>query len=72
MSVKTTPQTFTDEPGKPYRPTTMSHAPAVLSENLFHDTKSHVKFLGSQKGREMIAEIHYQGIVAFFDEMQKS
>ena len=72
MSVKTTPQTFTDEPGKKYRPTTMSHAPAVLSENLFHDTKSHVKFLGSQKGREMIAEIHYQGIVAFFDEMQKS
>lgn len=72
MSVKTTPQTFSDEPGKKYRPTTMSHAPAVLSENLFHDTKSHVKFLGSQKGREMIAEIHYQGIVAFFDEMQKS
>lgn len=72
MSVKTKPQTFTDEPGKKYRPTTMSHAPAVLSENLFHDTKSHVKFLGSQKGREMIAEIHYQGIVAFFDEMQKS
>lgn len=72
MSVKTKPQTFSDEPGKKYRPTTMSHAPAVLSENLFHDTKSHVKFLGSQKGREMIAEIHYQGIVAFFDEMQKS
>lgn len=36
--------------------------PAVLTENLFMDNENDCRFLISDKGRETIAEIHYQGI----------
>lgn len=70
MVVKTEPQVFTSS-SNGYRPTTYSKAPSVLSENLFHDTKEHVKFLGSKKGRTAIVNLHYEGIVKFFDEINK-
>lgn len=68
--VYTEPQTFTSSRNG-YRPTTFPKAPSVLSENLFHDTKSHVKFLGSKEGRDAIVNLHYDGIVKFFEEINK-
>jgi N-acetylmuramoyl-L-alanine amidase len=75
MSVHTTPKTFNHERNgrcaNGIRPTTFSYAPSVLSENLFHDTKSHIKFLASQKGRDIIVNLHYNGILEFFDKVPK-
>lgn len=39
--------------------------PAVLTENLFQDNKEDVSFLLSQKGKETIVNIHYNGIVKY-------
>ncbi len=36
-----------------------SKSPAVLSENLFMDTEQDFRFINSERGRELIAQIHY-------------
>jgi N-acetylmuramoyl-L-alanine amidase len=70
IKVEIKPKTFNErETDKGIRPTTFSKAPAVLSENLFHDTKEHVQFLASKEGRDAIVNLHYEGIVNFFNEM---
>lgn len=38
--------------------------PAVLTENLFYDNKKEVQFLQSEEGREAIAQIHVNAILA--------
>lgn len=44
--------------------------PSVLSKNLFHTTKAHVKFLASKTNREKIAQAHFDGIEQFFKDME--
>ena len=63
--VKDTPLTFTESKDG-YRGLTYSKAPAVLTENLFHNTKSHVKMLGTAEGRNVIVQGICNGIEQFF------
>lgn len=70
-AIKTTPLIFTKSKNG-IRPTTFSKPPTILSENMFHTSKEGVKFLGSKKGRQMLAEVHALGILDFFDEIQKT
>ena len=71
MSVHNKPKTFEDRiTSNGIRPTTYSHAPTVLSENLFHDTKSHVEFLAKKEGRDAIVKLHYDGIEEFFRKVK--
>lgn len=44
--------------------------PAVLSENLFHNTKEHVRFLGTRRGREILVNGHVNGIIDFFNNIK--
>lgn len=44
---------------------TKSHCPAVLTENLFMDTERDCRFLLSDFGRDMIAEMHVDAIRAY-------
>mgnify|MGYP003524248588 FL=1 len=39
--------------------------PAVLTENLFQDNKEDVKFLLSNEGKEIIANIHVNAILEY-------
>ena len=39
-----------------------TRCPAVLTENLFQDTKSDVAFLQSEEGRQAIVNLHVEGI----------
>lgn len=39
--------------------------PAILTENLFQDNKEDVDFLLSDKGKQTIVDIHYNGIVKY-------
>ena len=38
---------------------------AVLTENLFQDNKEDVNFLLSEKGKQAIVDVHYNGIVKY-------
>jgi N-acetylmuramoyl-L-alanine amidase len=70
MSVHLTPKTFENrKTTKGIRPTTYCLAPTVLSENLFHDTKTHVEFLSTKEGRDAIINSHFNGIEEFFRQM---
>lgn len=71
MSVHEEPKEFTNETKSGYRPTTFCKAPSVLSENLFHNTQTHIQFLASQKGRDAIVRLHYEGIMDFFANVPK-
>lgn len=42
-----------------------TNCPAVLSENLFQDNKEDVEFLLSDKGKEAIVNLHYNGILEY-------
>lgn len=39
--------------------------PAILTENLFMDTEKDCRYMMSEKGRQEIAEIHYNSILKF-------
>lgn len=68
MTVEDKPKTF----GKRYPEIgdMLVTPPAVLSENLFHDTKEHVRFLGTRKGREILVNAHVDGIEKFFGNFE--
>ena len=40
-----------------------THCPAVLTENLFMDTKKDCQFIMSESGRDAIAKLHLDGIL---------
>ena len=42
-----------------------TNCPAVLTENLFQDNKEDVEFLLSEKGKQIIVDIHYNAIVNY-------
>lgn len=42
-----------------------TNCPAVLTENLFQDNKEDVSFLLSEKGKQTIVDVHYNGIVKY-------
>ena len=42
--------------------------PAVLTENMFMDTKSEVEFLQSEEGIERLLKIHVNGIRRYFED----
>lgn len=46
-----------------------SECPAVLTENLFQDTKTDVDFLLSDKGREAIISLHVKGITNYIKSL---
>ena len=39
--------------------------PAVLTENLLQDNKDDVDFLLSEKGKQAIVDVHYNGIIKY-------
>lgn len=41
--------------------------PAILTENLFQDNKEDVDFLLSEKGKQAIVDVHYNGIVKYLN-----
>ena len=47
-----------------------TNCPAVLTENLFQDNKDDVEFLLSEKGREIITNIHVKGILEYIKKIQ--
>lgn len=44
--------------------------PAVLTENLFQDSKNDVEYLLSDEGRHVISRLHLEGIMRYFDDKQ--
>lgn len=42
--------------------------PAVLTENMFQDTKSEVEYLNSEEGKEQLLRIHVNGIRRWFED----
>lgn len=42
-----------------------TNCPAVLTENLFQDNKDDVSFLLSEKGKQSIVDVHYNGIIKY-------
>lgn len=42
-----------------------TNCPAVLTENMFQDNKEDVKFLLSERGKELIVATHIQGILKY-------
>lgn len=46
---------------------TKTNCPAVLTENLFQDNKTDVKFLLSDEGKHAIERIHIEGIIKFIE-----
>ena len=46
---------------------TKTNSPAVLTENLFQDNKTDVKFLLSDEGKHAIERIHVEGIIKFIE-----
>jgi hypothetical protein len=59
-----------NETGIAWKGLTDLEMPSVLSRNLFHTSREHVKFLATKENREKIAQAHYDGIVQFFKEMK--
>ncbi len=46
-----------------------TYCPAVLTENLFQDNKEDVEFLLSDKGKETIVNVHYNGIINYLNQI---
>lgn len=42
-----------------------TNCPAVLTENFFQDNKDDVEFLLSEVGKQIVAQIHIDGIIAY-------
>lgn len=42
--------------------------PAVLTENLFQDNREDVAFLLSDEGKQVITELHVNGIISYIEE----
>lgn len=42
-----------------------THCPAVLTENLFMDNETDVRFLESEEGKDAITRLHFDGIVNY-------
>lgn len=47
---------------------TKTKCPAVLTENLFQDNKDDVKFLLSDEGKNIISDIHVNGILKYLNK----
>lgn len=45
-----------------------TNCPAVLTENMFQDTKSDVEYLNSEEGKEQLLRIHVNGIRRWFED----
>lgn len=45
--------------------------PAILTENFFQDNKEDVEFLLSDEGKNMVAEIHIDGIIDYLRTMER-
>ena len=43
--------------------------PAVLTENMFMDNQEDVQFLNSEKGKEMIVQLHYNAILKYIEKV---
>ena len=43
--------------------------PAVLTENMFMDNQDDVQFLNSEKGKEMIVQLHYNAILKYIEKV---
>ena len=43
--------------------------PAVLTENMFMDNQDDVQFLNSEKGKEMIVQLHYNAILKYIEKI---
>ena len=43
--------------------------PAVLTENMFMDNQEDVQFLNSEKGKEMIVQLHYNAILKYIEKI---
>jgi len=43
--------------------------PAVLTENLFQDNKDDVEWLLSEQGKEMITDVHVNGIIRYIQSL---
>jgi N-acetylmuramoyl-L-alanine amidase len=67
INIKSNPQVYLASKGG-IRPLTYTKPPAVMSENWFYTSKKGVEFLGSQKGEDLIVDVHYKGVQNFFDE----
>lgn len=46
-----------------------TNCPAVLTENLFQDSKADVQFLLSDEGRHAIERLHVEGIANYFESL---
>lgn len=44
-----------------------TNCPAILTENLFQDNKEDVEFLLSDKGKQIVVDIHYNGIINYLN-----
>jgi N-acetylmuramoyl-L-alanine amidase len=42
--------------------------PAILTENMFMDSKSDLEFLQSEEGIEKLLQIHYNGVRRWFED----
>ena len=43
--------------------------PAVLTENMFMDNQEDVQFLNSEKGKQMIVQLHYNAILKYIEKV---
>lgn len=48
-----------------------TNCPAVLTENFFQDNKEDVEFLLSEAGKQMVTQIHIDGIIAYLKGEKK-
>lgn len=46
-----------------------TQCPAVLTENLFYDNKEDLKILQSDEGKQMIVDLHVDGIVNYLNSL---
>ena len=46
----------------------MANCPAVLTENLFQDNKEEVEFLLTEEGKQVITDIHVEGILNYINK----
>jgi len=48
-----------------------TNCPAVLTENLFQDNLEDVEFLLSERGRQAIVDLHFNGIINYIKDIEK-
>lgn len=49
----------------------MAKCPSILTENLFYDNIEDCKFLSSNEGKNLLADVHVQGIVKYIEKYLK-